>query len=63
MGKEELQWLSEHSKEVENYSGKWIAFTAKHGIIASGTSAKDAFNTSKTNGVRLPSIFKVPRKD
>ncbi len=63
MGKEELQWLSEHSKEVEKYSGKWIVFTAKHGIVASATSAKDAFNASKTKGIKSPSIFKVPRKD
>lgn len=63
MGKEELQWLSDHSEEVEKYSGKWIAFTAKHGIVASGTSAKDILNTFKNKGLRSPSIFKVPRKD
>lgn len=63
MGKEEMEWLSEHSKEVEKYSGKWIAFNAKRGILASGRSAREVLQIAKSKNVKSPSIFKIPRKD
>lgn len=63
MGKEELEWLSKNSKEVEKYSGKWIAFNAKKGILASGRSVREVVETAKNKNVKSPSIFKVPRRD
>ena len=47
MGKEELEWLSKHQKEVEKYSGKWIALKAKRGIIASGETASEVMEIAK----------------
>jgi hypothetical protein len=41
MGKEELEWLSEHQEEMETYSSKWIALEANNGILAWGESVRE----------------------
>ena len=63
MGKEELDWLSKNSKVVEKYSGKWIAFTAKKGIIASSKNLKKVMEITKKKNIKEPTVFKVPRSD
>ena len=63
MGKEELEWLSKNSKEVEKHSGEWIALKADKGIIASGKSLKEIMEISKKKNIKEPTVFKVPRRD
>ena len=63
MGKEELEWLTKNSKEIEKYSGKWISFNAKKGIIASGRSPREVLDIAKKKNLGSASLFKVPRKD
>ena len=63
MGKEELDWLSKNSKEIEKYSGKWIAFTAKKGILASSKNLREVMEITKKKNIKEPTVFKVPRKD
>ena len=64
MGSNELMWLSKHRKEVEKYSGKWIAIEAKKGILAWGETVKEVIEAArKKHKVQSPTIFLVPRKD
>lgn len=64
MGKEELEWLSEHQDEVERYSGKWIALEAKRGILAWGESVGEVLEAARRkHKVKSPTVFLVPRKD
>ena len=63
MGKEELEWMSRHGKEVEKYSGRWIAVLADKGITGSGMSPKEAVRKSKEKYPESPLVMKIPRKD
>lgn len=63
MGKEELEWLSKHSKEVEKYSGKWIALKADKGIVASSKNLKEVIEIARKKNIKEPTVFKVPRRD
>ena len=64
MGKEELEWMSKHEKEVEKYSGKWVALLAKRGIIASGTSPREVIKKSQKKFPKeRPTVVQIPRKD
>lgn len=60
----ELEWLSSHPEETEQYSGKWIAITDK-GILASADSALEVEAHLKKKGISLSEVMlmKVPRKD
>ncbi len=63
MGKKELNWLSEHSKEIEKYSGKWIAILGEQ-ILATGDSVRSVMRDVKKKHIKgLPLVTKVPRKD
>lgn len=61
---QELEWLSSHPKEVEKYSGKWIA-VKEDGIVSSGDSVSEVEETLKEKGVTWDEVMlmKVPRKD
>ena len=60
----ELEWLSSHPKEVEKYSGKWIALTDE-GIVASADSVTEVELQLKKKSVLLDKVMvmKVPRRD
>jgi hypothetical protein len=61
--KKELLWISEHSKEIEKYAGKWIAVLSNK-VIAVGDSAKRVMEEVKKKRIKkLPLVTKVPRKD
>jgi len=63
MYKKELFWLSEHSKEVEKFAGKWIAVLSNK-ILAVGDSTKSVMDEVKKKRIKkLPLVTKVPRKD
>lgn len=59
-----LDWMSSHPKEVETYSGKWVAVTDK-GIVASGESISEVDSILKQKGISSEDIMlmKIPRKD
>lgn len=61
---QELEWLSSHPKEVEKYSGKWVAVTDS-GIIASGDSLSEVTSALKRKDIKLEDVMvmKVPRED
>ena len=61
---QELEWMSSHPKEVEKFSGKWVAVT-KNGIIASGDSVSEIEASLKSKSINLEAVMlmKVPRKD
>ena len=61
---QELEWMSAHPKEVERYSGKWIAVSSS-GVVADGNSVSEVEAILKKKGVAWEKILlmKVPRKD
>ena len=59
---QELEWMSSHPKEMEKYSGKWIAVTNK-GIVAAGNSLSEVSDAVKKMGAHDVMFMKVPRKD
>ena len=64
MGKKELNWISKHPKEIEKYSGRWVALKADDGILASGYLLNKVIEKTKRKEPKaVPCVFKVPRKD
>jgi len=63
MGKAELEWISKHQEELEENAGRWIAFNASVGVLASGRSPKEVLDAGKQRYAGRISLFKVPRKD
>ncbi len=61
---QELEWMSSHPKEVERYSGKWVA-VSHSGVVAAGNSVSEVEATLKKKGVAWEKVLlmKVPRKD
>ena len=59
-----LDWMSAHPKEVDKYSGKWVAAT-DDGIVASGDSLPEVRSILSEKGLKLDDVMvmKVPRKD
>ncbi|MFH1563332.1 MAG: DUF5678 domain-containing protein [Nitrospirota bacterium] len=63
MSKKELDWISEHPKEIRKYSGKWIAVSEEK-ILAKGDSVKSVMQLVKKKQPKaLPLVTKIPRKD
>ncbi len=59
----ELSWMSTHKKELEKFSGKWIAVLDDK-ILASGDSVTNVMRKTKQKNIKgLPLVTKVPRKD
>ena len=61
---QELDWMSSHPKEVERYSGKWVAVSGG-GIVAAGNSVSEVEAILKKKGIAWEKVLlmKVPRKD
>jgi hypothetical protein len=62
MGRKELEWISLHQKEVEKYSGMWIAVWEDK-IVSVGRTAKEVLEDSKRKGIDKPHLTILPRKD
>ena len=41
MGRQDMEWISKHQKEIEVYGGKWIA-VCNNEIVGVGKTAKEA---------------------
>ena len=58
----ETQWLCDHAKDLEKFSGKWVAFSLKGGVVAKGRSADQVLKESKKKNEKDPFLFHVPSK-
>jgi len=47
---EEHKWLATHWKDLEPFSGKWVA-VLNGGVVASGNSFEDVWKRVKTNNM------------
>lgn len=46
-----------------NYKGLWVALDEKEKkVVSSGKNAKTVYNQAIKQGVRIPTLFKVPSK-
>ena len=62
-GRKELNWLSSHPEEIEQYMNRWIAIHEDR-VIAVGDSVKDVMDQVKRQDVKiLPLVTLVPSKD
>lgn len=60
----ETKWLCEHSRALERFSGKWVVFSAKEGMVAQSASLNKIIKvTSKFKKAGKPFVFHVPSKD
>ena len=62
MGRQDIEWISQHQKELEIYSGKWIA-VCNNKIVGVGKTAKEALQQSKKKGFGKAHLTMVMRKD
>ncbi len=62
MGRQDMDWISEHQEELEVYSGKWIA-VYNNEIIGVGKTAKEALQQGKKKGFSKAHLTMVMRKD
>lgn len=51
------------SSIFKKYAGKWIALTEdESAVVTSSESAKTAFNKSRSQGIKVPILMKVPKE-
>ena len=62
MGRNELEWISQHQKEIEKYSWMWVAIWEDK-IISVGKTANEALKASREKGIKKPHLTIIPRKD
>ena len=62
MGRNELEWISQHQKEIEKYSGMWGAIWEDK-IISVGKTANEALKASREKGINKPHLTIIPRKN
>jgi len=58
----ETQWLCDHAKDLEKFSGKWVAFSVKGGIVAKGRTVDQVLKKTKEKKETDPFLFHVPSK-
>ena len=62
MGRQDMEWISEHQKELEVYRGKWIAVCSNE-LVGVGKTAKEALEQGKQKGFRKVHLTMLMRKD
>jgi len=62
MGRQDMEWISKHQKELEVHRGKWIA-VCNNEIVGVGKTAKEALQQGKKKGFHKPHLTMVMRKD
>ncbi len=63
MKEKELNWISTHFEELENYWGKWVAIVEDK-IVASGDSVKEVMEIVKQKKIKeKPLVTLVPARD
>ena len=62
MGRQDMEWISKHQKEIEVYGEKWIA-VYNNEIVGVGNTAKEALQQGKEKGFHKPHLTIVMRKD
>lgn len=62
MGRKELEWISQHQREMEKYSGMWIAVWEDK-IVSVGKTAIEVLESAKVKGIDKPHLTILPRKD
>lgn len=61
MGVKGLQWLNANEQQLEKFSGRWIAFLEKKGVISSGGTLEEALRKARpSKASESPYVFKVP---
>lgn len=58
----ETKWLCEHARALERYSGKWILFNVRSGMVAKGASLQKVLKSSSSRSSEKPFVFHVPSK-
>jgi len=59
-----ILWLCENARKLEKFSGRWVMFNLKEGVVSSGESLERMFKlVKKHKKFRKPFIFHVPTKD
>ena len=61
-GRQELEWVSAHSEELERYAGKWVALVGET-IVGVGETASEALKEAQRKSPKTPLLLKVPRRD
>ena len=60
----ELKWLCENSKRLENCSGQWVLFSVHEGLVSNGKSLDAVLRAAKkTKLSEDPFILHVPSKN
>jgi len=62
MGRQDMEWIAKHQKEIGVYSGKWIA-VSNNKIVGIGKTAKEALQQGKKKGFHKSHLTMVMRKD
>lgn len=57
----EVVWLCENARRLEEYSGKWVMFSTDQGVLKSGENLTEVFNASKSRKEHF--VFHVPCRE
>ncbi|MCG3204510.1 MAG: hypothetical protein KCHDKBKB_01225 [Elusimicrobia bacterium] len=60
----ETKWLCENAKNLEKYSGHWVVFSAREGLMSDCVNLADALKMAKNKKSKsIPFLLHVPSKE
>lgn len=60
----ETKWLCENAKGLEKFSGQWVLFSAKEGLVGCGESLAQVLKAARhKKDKHTPFVFHVPSKE
>ncbi len=60
----EIKWLCENARSLEKFSGQWVMFSTREGVVSNGPSLQKVLNASKKmKPSEKPFVFHVPSKE
>jgi hypothetical protein len=60
--RKENKWLCENARSLERYSGQWVSFCPRAGVLSRGTSLSRVLRPSTRAAIGAPFVFHVPSR-
>lgn len=56
------KWLCENARRLEKFSGQWVVFNEKQGMVSKGRSLEMVLRSARSNLKFRPFVFHVPSR-
>ncbi len=63
-GRDNIVWLCENARRLEQFAGQWVMFNTREGVVSRGESLQAVMKACRRHKMKQdPFIFHVPSKD